>query len=81
MDPFIFKCPHCDENILVNKNETNCLIFRHAVLKNSGEPINPHSSKEECERLLKAELIYGCAKPFRVEINGDTIIPIICEYI
>ena len=29
----IIICPHCEQNILIYKNEINCAIFRHAILK------------------------------------------------
>jgi hypothetical protein len=28
--------------------------------------MNPHASKEECERLVREGLIYGCGKPMLV---------------
>lgn len=73
MDYLIIECPHCHESIIIYKNEINCRIFRHAVFKN-GEQINPHASKEECERLD----VYGCKKPFRLNEKDE---PEICDYI
>ena len=37
--------------------------------------VNPHASKEECERWLQEDLVFGCTKPFKfdgrkVEICG-----------
>lgn len=72
-----FKCPHCSGNIVVNPNDLNCCIFRHAVRKDTLEPINPHASKEECDYLLSQKIIYGCAKPFRIINNKAEI----CDYI
>jgi hypothetical protein len=68
-------CPHCGEYAIVE--EINCTIFRHAVYKTNLQPINPHATKEECERLLENGEIYGCAKPFKYD--GKTIE--ICDYI
>jgi hypothetical protein len=62
---FIFKCPHCDGTVIVTGNEVNCQIFRHAILKDTGNQINPHSSKQDCDYLFNNNLIYGCGKPFR----------------
>jgi hypothetical protein len=28
--------------------------------------MNPHSSKEECDKMKNDDVIYGCGKPFRV---------------
>lgn len=73
----IVSCPHCNESILIYKNEINCRIFRHAVYKN-GENVNPHLPKEECDKLVLTDKVYGCCKPFRL---NEQNIPEICEYI
>jgi DNA-directed RNA polymerase subunit RPC12/RpoP len=73
----IIECPHCNELILINKNEINCSIFRHGVFKVNMEQINPHLDKKSCDDLKSKDLIYGCSKPFRL-INEK---PIICDYI
>jgi len=80
---YIIECPHCKELILINTNEINCGIFRHAVYKhNLNQNINPHASKDECERLLSQNAIYGCAKPFKIQRTDNQQISIsICEYI
>jgi hypothetical protein len=61
---YTFECPHCDVLIQLFKTDLNCLIFRHATYKNTQMPINPHSPKEKCDRLVKEGLVDGCAKPF-----------------
>jgi hypothetical protein len=82
MEDYIsIKCPHCELQIIIYKNEINCAIFRHGVLKNSGIQIGPHSSKEECEDLVMKDLIYGCGKPFKLENNNKEYNPVICDYI
>lgn len=68
-------CPHCKEYAIIE--QINCTIFRHAVYKNNLQPINPHAPKEECDRLLANDEIYGCAKPFKYD--GKTVE--ICDYI
>ena len=73
-------CPHCSGCILVHKNELNCRIFRHGVFLN-GEPIPPHASQEECERLVSMNQIQGCGKPFQVVREGETEIAVPCGYI
>ena len=64
MDYIIVVCPHCTDFIMIYKNEINCRIFRHAVYK-SGDNVNPHLNKIECDRLYQNNEIYGCCKPFR----------------
>jgi hypothetical protein len=72
-------CPHCFEFILIT--EINCAIFRHAVYKHNGEPIDPHSSKETCDELIKKDLIYGCGKPFKLLWKEKEYVCEICEYL
>jgi len=76
MDYLLISCPHCGDSIIIYKHEINCRIFRHAVYK-SGEPVSPHLPKEECDRLVANNEVYGCCKPF--QLIGD--IPEICDYI
>jgi len=71
----IITCPHCKEPVFIE--QINCAIFRHAVYKTNMEPIPPHSSKEECDRLKEHNLIWGCGKPFRIVNN----IAVSCDYI
>ncbi len=47
MDILIIECPNC--KCLVEIEQINCGIFRHAQQKNMS-PINPHASKEEIEK-------------------------------
>ena len=62
---YFFICPHCELAIHVDKNQVNCSIFIHGQIKITGEQVNPHSSSEECEYLVKNNLIHGCGKPFK----------------
>lgn len=79
MDEFhFFTCPHCHGTIMVHHAELNCRIFRHGVYRNSNQPIPPHASKQECERLIAAKLIEGCGKPFRIT---DSMEAVECDYI
>ena len=80
-DYLIFTCPHCQEPIQIFKNEMNCKIFRHAVYKNNFHNINPHAPKAVCDNLVNNNLVYGCAKPFRLVNNGSELVAEICEYI
>lgn len=74
---YIFNCPHCMMDIIVNKNQLNCKIFRCGVYKKNGNQIPPHSKKEVCVKLFENNLIYGCGKPFMYK-NGY-VEP--CDYI
>ncbi len=79
-EPALVSCPHCNEQILIA--ELNCRIFRHGALRSSGNQINPHESKVECDRLSTEGLIWGCGKPFYVKGDfqtGLTVEP--CDYI
>lgn len=60
----IISCPHCNLGIIVASNEINCKIFRHGVHKLNGQQINQHACKEEAERLVNEDKIFGCGKQF-----------------
>ena len=77
---YTFNCPHCNEKIMVEQNETACCIFRHGVYKNNMQQIPPHSPKEHCDDIAKNNLIYGCGKPFKF-YKGDNCYAEECEYI
>jgi hypothetical protein len=86
MEDLILTCPHCGGTIVVHPSELNCRIFRHGVLRTTGEPIHPHAPREECERLVAEGAILGCGGPFRVERStvqgaGDVERAVVCEYI
>ena len=82
MEEYInIKCPHCELEIIIYKNEINCGIFRHGVMKDSGIQVGPHSSKEECDDLVKNELIYGCGKPFSLSKKNNEYCIEKCDYI
>jgi len=68
------ECPHCGGEIEII--ELNCTIFRHAIFKD-GRQLNPHAPKEECDRVVQENLVYGCAKPFQIK-DGKAIK---CDYV
>lgn len=74
--PYIVLCPHYGDSIIIE--QINCRIFRHAIYKTTGEQMDPHASKEVCEKARMDGVIYGCARPFLLEASGCAII---CEYI
>jgi hypothetical protein len=81
MEPLVLECPHCQDLVFIEKKDINCAIFRHAIFKNSFEPIPPHSSKEHCDDLLDRKLVYGCAKPFQLVFENNTFTAKICDYL
>lgn len=72
-------CPHCQE--FVEIIEINCAIFRHGIFKVSGQQIDPHSSKELCDKYIKDDQIFGCGKPFKVFLKDNILLVEICDYI
>jgi hypothetical protein len=78
---WIFACPWCNTFIVVASADFNCQIFRHGCYKASGEPINPHSTKEQCENFLNSGVVNGCCKPFQIINVADCYYATCCEYI
>lgn len=81
MESLVLECPHCLNLVFIEKKDINCAIFRHAIFKNSFEPIPPHSSKEYCDDLLDRKLVYGCAKPFQLVFENHTFMAKKCDYL
>ena len=75
----ILQCPHCKDFVLIE--ELNCKIFRHAVIKSTNQQINPHTTKSVCDYYISNKLIYGCGKPFIINIINNKYEIEICEYI
>jgi ethanolamine ammonia-lyase large subunit len=77
-----FTCLHCQEPFVVAHHEFNCRILRHGVFRHNLQPIHPHSSKDECDKLVSDGVIYGCGKPLQiVDSSGGGYQVIICDYI
>ena len=76
-----FNCPHCQDPIIVYSNEINCGIFRHAVFKSNLQQINSHETKENCDKYIANNLVYGCAKPFEIIKQNDNYVIQICNYV
>jgi hypothetical protein len=79
MENNIILCPHCNNMIIIEA--LNCGIFRHGIIRLTGESIPPHSEKYICDYFYNNNLIYGCGKPFQVKIIGDQLDVTICDYI
>ena len=77
----IKKCPHCQILVYLPVKDFNCKIYRHGVYKANMQQIDPHLNKEECYRLAKCELIYGCGKPFKVIFKDNAFSLEKCDYI
>lgn len=84
-DYVIVECPHCFMKILVLKKDFNCKIFRHGVYKKTGEQIDPHMKKDLCDKLFNENKIYGCGKPYRLQVikskEKELYFTEICDYI
>jgi hypothetical protein len=82
---YIFNCPHCLGSIVVQCQDVNCQIFRHAVLKNEGTQVNPHASRQELQVLKNNDLLYGCGGPFRMIKDPEHSVhwshAVACDYI
>ena len=76
-ETYNFQCPHCHLFCQVSQQEINCKIFRHGIYKRDFSFLDPHASKEVCDRVKSENLIWGCAKPFR--FDGQTVMP--CAYV
>jgi hypothetical protein len=72
-------CPNCQQ--FVEILEINCAIFRHGIFKVSGQQIDPHTPKAQCDQYMKEGLIYGCGKPFKVIVRENILLAEVCEYI
>ena len=79
-DIFFFNCPNCNEEIIVNKNELNCKIFRHAIFKDTYQQVDPHLPKILCDKLTQDNKVIGCCKPFEVISQNQELFAVICDY-
>lgn len=75
---FYVTCPHCSCFIEIIK--INCKIFRHGVYVNTGQQINPHLPKTQCDYLVATNQIHGCGKPFELVFENNVMIAISCDY-
>jgi hypothetical protein len=78
-EPFFIECPHCKQ--LCEIVQLNCCIFRCGVMKQSGQQIPPHLPKINCDDLVNRDLIFGCGKPFQIQIINGLYNVIKCDYI
>mgnify|MGYP007000449399 len=53
----------------------------HGIYKKTLKQIDPHMKKEECTRLKKEDIIYGCAMPFKLIKNKNEFTLEKCDYI
>ena len=76
---YVYKCPHCGIQCITAINEVNCKIFRCGIFKETYNQINPHAPKPECDAYVLQNRIYGCAKPYIIDINNMLVFP--CDYV
>ena len=79
-DDLFFRCPHCQGGVVVHETEVNCSIFRHGVFIATGQQMNPHTPKAECDQYARTSVIYGCGKPFRLVYDGKWYVEA-CDYL
>jgi hypothetical protein len=79
-----FPCPHCSLYIQVHLTEVNCQIFRHGAMKIQnvlvGPQLDPHTPEEQCNKLIRDDLIYGCGKPYELYQSGSKWRVRKCDY-
>jgi hypothetical protein len=75
------QCPYCLGTVEVKETEINCSIFRHGIFKHNGEQIPPHSPKQDCDRYIAEDSIYGCGGPFRLVKTNQCWTAEVCDYI
>jgi hypothetical protein len=80
-EDILFTCCHCNNIFIVNTQEFNCKIIRHAIYKKTLTQIDPHLSKPICDKLIKNNEIYGCGKPLKIVKTKNKWTVEICEYI
>ena len=68
---YIFQCCWCTIPIVVREGDLACKIFRCGAYKENGAPIPPHMDQASCERIFRANIIDGCAKPFEFKTAPD----------
>ena len=79
-DILTFSCPHCEQEIVVLIKELFCKIFRHAIFKHNFKQIDPHLPKDECDKLVQNDMVFGCAKPFEIVVEDNKYFVQICDY-
>ena len=74
------KCPHCGLYIQILEKEFNCKIFRHGIYKKTFRQIDPHLPKILCDALKERNLIYGCGKPYELQLINKQWKALDCDY-
>ena len=77
----LVKCVNCNDLVLIYKEDINCGIFRHGIMKGTNKQIDSHLGRKECEDLKKKDLIYGCGKPFILKEKDNIYWTEKCDYI
>ena len=63
-----------DDNLLVDLERNNIITLNVCQ-------INPHLPKDECDRLVRENLIFGCGRPFILNLQNGTYVACKCDYI
>ena len=78
---YFFQCPNCEGDIIVEKNQLNCKIFRHGIYKKNYKQVDPHLSYEKCKELIENDNVIGCCKPFQIYSKDNKLFVRTCDYI
>ncbi len=78
----IYPCPNCELLCTTGINEINCCIFRHGFNVKLQQQIQPHESKDNCDKFRNDKESYvGCCKPYQiVKVDGKYFVKV-CDYI
>lgn len=79
-DVYTFPCPHCFGTVQVTQAEVACGIFRHGIMLENLEPMNPHADQATCESLVAEQKVRGCAKPFQLITATQPAQVRVCSY-
>ena len=68
-----FKCPHpaCDRVLSVHENDTNCRQFVCVGSVENGTFADPHSTQQDCTRLINSGEWTGCGCAFTLPADGS----------
>ena len=73
-------CAGVDGTTVTVQNLFYNLKTRRDAFKNNFEQINPHLPFDDCNELVKKDLVFGCAKPFELFLINNKYYVNKCEY-
>jgi hypothetical protein len=70
MSHSVVECPHCRNLLFLHVKPGQTLVFRHGILKENFNLVDPNVTNEECQLLLQNKKVIGCCKLFCVHISN-----------